>query len=261
LNHYSAAVVGRHSIKYRICGNTGSLAATLMDIFSIFKRRKTEPHDMTPAAILRLTQEYVPKFYKKNQHFKDSKEFLEHNEWGLALESLIEMADESGHYFSETFWLDLAACADKMQMSEQADYCREQLLKNGKELGTKTPNGRTTIKLDETNYQHQIAEIIKDKWTSERHQKDKLNELIKVNGFHIKYHGRAGMIYYIDNGKVLEIDFEMSGVPQYDLLPYFDNLKGWTIPKDEPFAFKEQSAIKEKLLEWLKSKRLKTDLV
>ena len=53
----------------------------------------------------------------------------------------------------------------------------------------------------------------------------------------------------------------MSGVPQYDLLPYFDNLKGWTIPKNEPFVFKEQAAIKEKLLEWLKSKRIKTDLV
>ena len=69
------------------------------------------------------------------------------------------------------------------------------------------------------------------------------------------------MIYYIDNGKVLEIDFEMSGVPQYDLLPYFDNLKGWTIPKNEPFAFNEQTAIKEKLIKWLKSKRIKTDLV
>ena len=69
------------------------------------------------------------------------------------------------------------------------------------------------------------------------------------------------MIYYIDNGKVLEIDSEMSGVPQYDLLLNFDNLKGWTIPKNEPFAFIEQTAIKEKLLEWLNSKRIKTYLV
>jgi hypothetical protein len=232
-----------------------------MNIFSIFKKRKTEPQDLKPAAILRLTQEYVPEFYKDSEHFKESKEFLENNEWGLALEALIEMADESGHYFSEDFWLDLAICADKMQMTEQAEYCRQQIIRNEKEIGSKIPQGWTTIKIDDTHFQHHIAEIVKDKWANERHQRDKLNELLKVNGFHIKYHGRSGMIYYIDNGKVLEIEFEMSGVPQYDLLVYFDTLKGWTIPRSDPFGFNEQSEIRERLLEWLKSKRIKSDLI
>ena len=152
---------------------------------------------MTPAAILRLTQAYVPEFYKDSEQFKESKEFLDHNEWGLGLESLIEMADESGDYFSEDFWHDLATCADKMQMAQQADYCRQQVIKSEKEVGNKTPKGWTTIKIDDTNFQHHIAEIVKDKLTSERHQKDKLNNLLKTNGFHIKHHGRAGIIYYI----------------------------------------------------------------
>jgi hypothetical protein len=232
-----------------------------MSIFSIFKRGKKEPHDMTPAAILRLTLEYVPEFYRDSKHFKDSKEFLEHNEWGLALESLIEMAVESGHYFSETFWLDLATCAEKMQMAEQADYCRQQVTKNEKEVGTKTPNGWTTIKLDDSHYEHKIAEVVENKWTSERHRKDKVEELLKQNGFHLKSHGRAGTIYYIDNGKVLEIGFEMSGVREYDLLLYFDNIENWAIPKDEPLSANQRTAIKEQLLEWLKAKRIKTDLV
>jgi len=231
-----------------------------MNIFSIFKKRKTQPQELTPAAILRLTQEYVPEFYKDTNHFKESKEFLNHNEWGLALESFIEMADESGHFFSEYFWLDLANCADKMQMTQQAEYCRQQIIRNEKELGSKTPKGWTTIKIDNNTRKHHIAKIIEDKWVSDRHQKDKLNDLLKKNGFHIKYHGPSGIIYYIDNGKVLEIDFEMSGVREYDLLLYFDNLNGWTIPNNEIFAFKEQSAIREKLLEWLKSKRIKSDL-
>ncbi|MEJ7684444.1 MAG: hypothetical protein WKG06_42680 [Segetibacter sp.] len=179
---------------------------------------------------------------------------------GLALETLIEMADESGHYFSEDFWLNLATCADKMQQTQQAEYCRQQILKNEKEIGRKTPNGWTTVKIDETHFQNHIAEIVKDKWQNERRQKDKLDDLLKKDGFHIKYHGRAGMIYYIDNGKALEINFEMSAVRQYDLLLYFDTLKGWTIPNNEKFAFKEQSAIREKLLAWLKSKRIKSDL-
>ena len=82
----------------------------------------------------------------------------------------------------------------------------------------------------------------------------------KPKGFHIKYYGRADTIYYIENEKVLEIYFEMSGVAQYDMLVYFDSLKGWTFPKDEPFAFQEQSKIREKLIEWLKSKRIRSDL-
>lgn len=231
-----------------------------MNIFSLFKKRKTESQDLTLAAILRLTQAYVPEFYKDSEKFKEIKEFLDHNEWGLALETLIEIADESGHYFSEDFWHNLATCVDKIQMPQQADYCRQQVIRNEKEVGNKTPKGWTTIKIDDTHFQHHIAEIVKDEWTSERHQKDKLKDLLKINGFHIKHNGRAGIIYYIDEGKVLEIYFEMSGVPQYDLLLYFDTLTGWTIPKGESFAPKEQSAIKEKLLECLKSKRIKSDV-
>ena len=232
-----------------------------MNIFSIFKKRKTEPSELTPAAILRLTQDYVPEFYKDSEQFKESKNCLKHNEWGLALDNLIEMADESGHYFSEDFWLNLATCADKMQMTPQAEYCKQQIMKNENDVGYKTPEGWTTVMIDDNHFEHHIAELVKDKWINERRQKDNFDKLIMTDGFHIKYHGRAGMIYYVDNGKVLEIDFEMSGVPQYDLLPYFDNLKSWTIPKNEPFASKEQSAIKDKFLEWLKSKRIKTDLV
>lgn len=231
-----------------------------MNIFSMFKKTKTEAEELTPVAILWLTQEYVPEFYKNSKYFIESKDFLKQNEWGLALDTLIEMADESGHYFSEDFWMNLTTCADKMQMSQQAEFCRQQIIKNEKEIGTKTPKGWTTIKIDENTREHHIAKIVKDKWISDRHQKDKLNDLLKVNGFHIKYHGRSGVIYYIDNGKVLEIGFEMSAVRGYDLSLYFDDLKGWTIPSYESFAFKEQSEIKEKLLSWLKSKRIKSDL-
>ena len=142
-----------------------------MNIFSIFKKRKTELQDLKPAAILRLTQEFVPEFYKDIEQFKESKEFLENNEWGLALDTLIEMADESGHYFSEDFWLNLAICADKMQMTQQAEYCRQQITRNEKEIGNKTPKGWTTIKIDDAQFEHHVAEIVKDKRANDRNQK------------------------------------------------------------------------------------------
>lgn len=231
-----------------------------MKLFSIFKKRKTVSQELKPTVILRLVQEYVPEFYKDSIHFKASKESLKYNEWGLALENLIEMAGESEHYFSEDFWLNLAACADKMKKTQQSEYCRQQIIRNERELGSKIPKGWTTIKIDDTHFQHHIAEIVKDKWANERYEKDKVYDLMKTNGFHIKYHGRSGIIYYIENGKALEIDFEMSAVSSYDILLFFDYLKGWTIPKGEPFAFKEKSGIRERLLEWLIIKHIKSDL-
>ncbi len=214
---------------------------------------------MTPVAILQLTQQYVPEFYRDSQRFKDSIDFLNNNEWGLALDSLIEMADESGHYFSETFWLDLSICADKMKLIQQAEYCRQQVFKNERKLRTKTPNGWTTIKLDDTHYEHKIAQIVEDKWLNERYKKDKVNKLLKTNGFHIKYHGRSGVIYYVDDGRLLEIGFELSAVSPYPLLLYFDNIKSWAIPKEEPLTLKDQTEIRAKLIEWFKAKRIKAE--
>jgi hypothetical protein len=77
---------------------------------------------------------------------------LQNREWELALDSLIELADESGHYFSETFWLDLSECADSMQLTQQGVYCRQQVIRNERELRDKTPNGWTTIKQDDAHY-------------------------------------------------------------------------------------------------------------
>jgi len=231
-----------------------------MNIWSIFKNHKKGFQQLKPFAMLLLIQEYIPEFYKENKRFKESEEYLRYNEWGLALESLIELADDSGHYFSNCFWNNLTICANKMEMFAEAEYCRQQLIKNETTLGSKLPNGSTAVKIDDNTYQHYTAKIVINKLADNRREKDKLDELINNDGFHIKWHGRGGIIYYVDNGKVLEISFEMSGVRQYDLLPCFDGLKGWSIPANKPFAFKEKSAIKEKFLEWLKTKRIKTDI-
>ncbi len=231
-----------------------------MNIFSIFKKHKPPTPDLKPAAMLRLVQEYVPEYYRDSKHFKESKDFLRQGEWGLALEWLIEMADKSGHYFSEDFWLDLATCADKMQLTKEAEYCRQQVRRNETEIGITTPKGWTTVKLTNNHLEHHIAKIIENKWLNEIHEKDGLDELVKNNDFHLKSHGRSGTIYYVAEGKVLEIGFEISGVRKYDILTDFDSLHSWTIPANERFAFKEQSTIREELLQWLELKHIKTDL-
>ena len=175
-----------------------------MNIWSIFKKHKKGFQQLKPFAMLLLIQEYIPEFYKENKGFKESEEYLRYNEWGLALESLIELADDSGHYFSNYFWNNLTICANKMEMFAEAEYCRQQLIKNETTLGSKLPNGSTAVKIDDNTYQHYTAKIVINKLADNRREKDKLDELINNDGFHIKWHGRGGLFIMLTTEKFLK---------------------------------------------------------
>lgn len=231
-----------------------------MKIFSLFKKRKTEIHLKSPDAILRLTYAYIPEVYKDNTSFVESEEYFRNREWGLALKCLVEMAYESGHYFPEDFWSDLATCADKMEMTEDAEFCRTQMHRMETETDQTLPRGWTVAMADDNVSMIHVAQLLTDEWDSKRRMKDGFGRLIQEDGFHYRSYGRYGMIYYVDGGKVLEIAYEMSGVSRYDILINWDNLKAWTIPYNKVIEQSALSAIREELLTWLKGKRLRSDL-
>ncbi len=236
-----------------------------MGIFSFFKKRKPLPYKASepsgsPSAILHQILKEIPEFYENSKQYDDCKVFLEHQEYGLALESLIEMADESGHYFYEDFWLDLATCADKMGMSDEAAHCRKQLKRNEKAIGYKTSRGITWYEAaDGMLKQHFVTKQHRE-WANEQRKKDKLDKLIKKDGFHMKSQGRCGTIYYIEHGKVLEIGWEMSGVPEYHILQGFDSINYWSIPEGLPLDPEAKATIRLKFQAWSQKEKLKTDL-
>lgn len=104
-----------------------------MGLFN-FKEKESKPSEIIQRLI-----DYTPEYYRTHRQFKNSVEYLEHREWGLALDSLIELADESGDYFSKEFWTQLGDAADKMGLKEKADYCKVQIKRNEKEINSKTP--------------------------------------------------------------------------------------------------------------------------
>jgi hypothetical protein len=122
------------------------------------------------------------------------------------------------------------------------------------------PDGWTETKISDDTYVTHIPQEQKDKWVADRHKHDNVNELIKKDGFYDKANGRSGTIYHVDNGKLCEIDFEISGVKQFDILIYFDSLKEWLLPDKKALTPVEKLHIKEKLLLWLDSKKIKADL-
>lgn len=125
----------------------------------------------------------------------------------------------------------------------------------------KTPDSWETVKVSKDIYTHEVSQAIKDKWSLERRQKDGLDTFINQDGFHLKGKGqRSGTIYYIDMGKVCEIFFEMSGVPEFDIIIYFNQVNEWTLPIIIAFSKQEKGNIKEELLNWLGKENIKTKL-
>lgn len=231
--------------------------------FNLFKRKNKSDKpakDISIREVLSEVAEFIPERYKDDTQFTNFNEFIEHNELGLAIESLVELAGESGHFFSDAFWIDTSNCASRMSMMSIADYCSRQIVRNQSELGHSIPKGWTEEKINDTIFNTYIAEKIKNGWAAERRGKDKLNSFITVNGFHIKSHGRSGTIYYIEDRKVLEIDFEISGVKQYDILIFYDSVYDWVLPNKIKISERQKAEIRERLAEWLRFKNIRAEL-
>jgi hypothetical protein len=122
----------------------------------------------------------------------------------------------------------------------------------------KLPDGWSETKISEDTYVTHIPQEQQDKWENERRKKDNIDKLSDKDGFHDKPNGRAGTIYYVENGKVCELHYEISGVKEFDILINFDQLTEWIFPTKESISDKE--AIKEKLVVWLNIKKIRAEL-
>ncbi|MFT3679516.1 MAG: hypothetical protein QM791_04545 [Ferruginibacter sp.] len=69
----------------------------------------------------------VAVYCKDKIQYKEVLEYLEYNEWGLAYNTLIELAEDAGCCFPVEFWLKLSIAADRMNLKEQANYCRKKI--------------------------------------------------------------------------------------------------------------------------------------
>jgi hypothetical protein len=112
----------------------------------------------------------------------------------------------------------------------------------------------------ENEYWSELLKIENNKWQIDHWKKDKVDKLIKIDGFHLKEDGRAGTIYYVEENKLCQIFFEISGVKQFDILIFFEQLKQWELPVKKNLSDNEIEEIKEKLLIWLQKKNIKSDL-
>lgn len=78
--------------------------------------------------------------------------------------------------------------------------------------------------------------------------------------FRMNTSGRCGEIECFDQGNVVRIYWEMSGSPKYDLLLAPLNLTSWSTGAKSPIPRSRQREILVALRQWLRSKRLRTDI-
>jgi hypothetical protein len=196
---------------------------------------------------MRRLVDYMPDFYRTHRQFTSCVESLDNRECELALNSLIKLADETGHYFAEDFWFELADAADKIGLTNKSNYCRQQIKRNEKDIKFKTPFGCTTIKIDDTHFERHTSEKLKEEWATERRKKDNVQELTTKNGVHLKSHGRSGFLYITENRKIAELEFELG---MNGLILYFSSLTNWSLPTKQMLTTQEKQKIKIDISNW-----------
>jgi|GEM_PF-1919742 len=78
-------------------------------------------------------------------------------------------------------------------------------------------------------------------------------------GFTFAAHGRTGFIYYKEGARILEIAWEMSGVPQYEILIAPLRMEAWTYPVPEAISEEKKAEIMTGLREFLRMRQLRAD--
>lgn len=124
----------------------------------------------------------------------------------------------------------------------------------------KTHDNCDTEQIANNIFVHHIPKEEIETWDNRRRQKDKVERFVDKDGFHMIEDGRSGTIYYSGSKRMCEIYFELSGVKQYDILVAIDQLNEWFLPEKKLLTADEKKNIEDKLKDWLRRKRIKTDL-
>lgn len=202
---------------------------------------------MSPSQILQRLIDYVPEHYTGHKAYGHIQMHMRTKQWEWALLSLIELADKSGHYFAEEYWLQLADAARQLDKPEKEAYCKAQIVRNREEIRMATPFGWTTVKIDDTHFQHHISKRIREQWDAARHKRDEVDSLLEEDGIHQKADGRSGRLYYVNNGRLAETEYEFG---EDGLILYFVYTTHWIRPKKEALTEEERTEARKAIMDW-----------
>jgi len=207
----------------------------------------------SPEEKLRRIITYIPENYKTHRQYPSAIEYLDNREFALAAESLVDLADESGHYFSQSFWKELSEVFNLFKLFTLETYCHKKIEETTTAVNYQIPFGWVTEKIGSNVYSEHIAEIIKEEWGDERYKKDGIDRILKQDGIYFKRSGTSGTLYIVKGDKLLEVYSELE-MKKYAL--YFSSLKNWSYPVNRRISVEEKSTIKMEIKEWSEIKNI-----
>jgi len=90
-----------------------------------------------------------------------------------------------------------------------------------------------------------------DKWNRRRWKKYNVDKL--EDGFTLVRDGRTGSIIYKENSRILELSYELSGSPEFDILIDESVFTKWILPSKDAINKDTIVIIKKALAFWLKN--------
>jgi hypothetical protein len=104
----------------------------------------------------------------------------------------------------------------------------------------------------EIEYRYEpIDQVEIDKWNRRRWKKYNVDKL--EDGFTLVRDGRTGSIFYKENPRILELSYELSGSPEFDILIDESGLTKWILPSKDAIDKDKVIFIKKELALWLKN--------
>lgn len=169
--------------------------------------------------------------------------------WAKALSSLIEMAVSSEFYFSEQFWTIACETAQVLNRKEQTAECQKQIARLKHDQVT-LPFGWTSKKTGAGIFEAYTSRKLQEDWDTERRRKDGLESLVNKEGFHFKPHGKMGYVYYVNLGRITEVEWHEGEIEGSTFSKY------WVYPEKCLLTDHEYQRIYSELKEWAALKNI-----
>ena len=191
--------------------------------------------------------DHTPAIYHSQGAFMECIEFFRKEDWESTIDSFIELTEATKHYFSDEFWNKLRQASKQMGLKNQVEYCKQQLLRNS-EAKQVIPFGWTSERTGAHTYNMHISDILQEKWTTERREKDKAASLLHEGGIHFKPQGKTGIIYYVEDGKLAEVRWEEGEI-------FWTGFSGdWALPAQTKMSAEEYIRMRSALKQWTEAK-------
>lgn len=193
----------------------------------------------------------MPEQHKQTQPFQNCIAYLEKKDYPAAVNSLVELANSTTHYFYREYYEELAQAAAKLGMFGIAEALLQFVEENRRQV--RIPYGWTMGPIQKTDeplvstQETFISAKVRLEYKYQIFENDGAAGLLDKEGFHFKSHGRSGALYYVNNSRLAYADCELTSV---GMEVYMPSLACWYLPVVQKMTDEERTQAVDAFRVW-----------